>query len=166
MIDRVRVDETNRLGRAAGRDRTMLARRRVIKGTRWQLLRNRENVTRLADRVRLRELLAANRALFTVYVLKDDLKQLWRFTYPGAARRFWQQWYRRACSSRIAPLRAFAQNLAALVDGVINHCRYPLNTGLLEGINNKIKVLKRIAYGYRDDAYFFLKIREAFPGIP
>ncbi|HVT39839.1 MAG TPA: ISL3 family transposase [Gemmatimonadaceae bacterium] len=166
VIDRVRVDETNRLGRAAGRDRTMLARRRVIKGTRWLLLRNRENVTRAADRLRLRELLAANRALFTVYVLKDDLKQLWRFTYPGAARRFWQQWYRRACSSRIAPLRAFAQHLAALVDGIINHCRYPLNTGLLEGINNKIKVLKRIAYGYRDDAYFFLKIRAAFPGNP
>ena len=78
VIDRVRVDETNRLGRAAGRDRAILARRRVIKGTRWLLLRNREHVTNAADRVRLRELLAANRALFTVYVLKDDLKQLWR----------------------------------------------------------------------------------------
>jgi transposase len=166
VIDRVRVDETNRLGRATRRDRATLARRRVIKGTRWLLLRNWENVTNAADRVRLRELLAANRALFIVYVLKDDLKQLWRFTYPGAARRFWQHWYRRACSSRIAALRTFAQHLAALVDGVINHCRYPLHTGLLEGINNRIKVLKRMAYGYRDDAYFFLKIRAAFPGIP
>lgn len=46
------------------------------------------------------------------------------------------------------------------------HCRYPLHTGLLEGINNKIKVLKRMAYGFRDDAYFFLKSRAAFPGIP
>jgi len=49
---------------------------------------------------------------------------------------------------------------------VISHCRYPLHTGILEGINNKIKVIKRMAYGYRDDAYFFLKIRAAFPGIP
>ena len=59
-----------------------------------------------------------------------------------------------------------ARLLATKIDGIISHCRYPLHTGLLEGINNKIKVLKRVAYGYRDQAYFFLKIRAAFPGIP
>ena len=166
VIDRVRVDETNRLGRANRRDRVTQTRRRVIKGTRWLLLRNWQNVTRPADRVRLRELLAANRALFTVYVLKDDLKQLWRYRYPAAARRFWAAWYRRALASRLPALQVFARNLAARIDGVIAHCRHPLHTGLLEGINNKIKVIKRMAYGFRDDAYFFLKIRAAFPGIP
>jgi transposase len=166
VVDRVRVDETNRLGRAVPRDRHRQATRRVIKGARWLLLRNRENLTRPGERVRLRELLKANRALFVVYVLKDDLKQLWRFRYPAAARRFWRQWYRRALASRLPPLVAFAKNLATRIDGVISHCRYPLHTGLLEGINNKIKVLKRMAYGFRDDAYFFLKIRAAFPGIP
>lgn len=167
VIDRVRVDETNRIARAAGpNDPTTRARRRVIKGTRWLLLRNRENLTSRADRVRLRELLAANRSLFIVYVLKDDLKQLWRFRYPAAARRFWRQWYRRAMVSRIPALQRFAMHLATRLDGIINHCRYPLHTGLLEGINNKIKVLKRMAYGFRDEAYFFLKIRAAFPGIP
>jgi len=167
VIDRVRVDETNRIARAAGpNDPSTRARRRVIKGTRWLLLRNRESLTTPADRIRLRELLQANRALFVVYVLKDDLKQLWRFRYPAAARRFWQHWYRRALASRIPALVAFAKHLAEWIDGVISHCRYPLHTGLLEGINNKIKVLKRMAYGFRDDAYFFLKIRAAFPGIP
>jgi transposase len=166
VIDRVRVDETNRIAHAAGpNDPLTRARRRVIKGTRWLLLRNRENITSTADRVRLRELLQANRALFVVYVLKDDLKQLWRFRYPAAARRFWRHWYRRALASRIPALRTFARNLAERCDGIISHCRYPLHTGLLEGINNKIKVLKRMAYGFRDDAYFFLKIRAAFPGI-
>jgi transposase len=167
VIDRVRVDETNRIARAAGKNQMAIRRRRrVIKGTRWLLLRNRENVTSSADRIRLRELLKANRALFVVYVLKDDLKQLWRFRYPTAARRFWRAWYRRARASRIPALVAFAENLSARIEGVISHCRYPLHTGILEGINNKIKVLKRMAYGYRDDAYFFLKIRAAFPGIP
>ena len=123
-------------------------------------------MTRPADRVRLREVLRANRALFIVYVLKDDLKQLWRYKYPGAARRFWREWYRRAPASRIPALVAFARNLALRIEGVISHCRYPLHTGLLEGINNRITVLKRMAYGYRDEAYFFLKIRAAFPGIP
>jgi transposase len=101
-----------------------------------------------------------------VYVLKDDLKQLWRFRYPAAAWRFWHHWYRRALASRLPPLITFARKLAHRIDGVISHCRYPLHTGLLEGINNKVKVLKRMAYGFRDDAYFFLKIRAAFPGIP
>jgi len=52
------------------------------------------------------------------------------------------------------------------LDGILSHGRYPLHTGILEGINTKIKVLKRIAYGFRDEAYVFLKIRAAFPGIP
>lgn len=169
VVDRVRVDETNRLARALpphepGR-RPIAARRRVIKGTRWLLLKNRRRL-RWAERVRLRELLAANRPLFIVYVLKDDLKQLWRYRYPGAARRFWRQWYRRARASRVRPLMHFAKRMATWIEYVINHCRYPIHTSLLEGINNKIKVLKRVAYGYRDDAYFFLKIRAAFPGIP
>ena len=49
--------------------------------------------------------------------------------------------------------------------GILADCRYPLGTNLVEGINNKIKVIKRMAYGFRDDAYFFLKIRAAFPGV-
>jgi len=167
VIDRVRVDETNRIAQARGRwNSPTRDRRRVIKGARWLLLRNKAHLTRPADRVRLRDLLAANRALFTVYVLKDDLKQLWQYRYPAAARRFWTAWYRRAVASRLPPLVRFAKNLAPRIEQIISHCRYPLHTSLLEGINNKIKVLKRMAYGYRDDAYFFLKIRAAFPGIP
>ena len=111
-------------------------------------------------------MLRANRALATVYVLKDDLKSLWDYSYEGAARRFWDEWYDRAIRSRIAPLKKFARNLKERLAGVLAHCRWPLHTSLLEGINNKIKVIKRMAYGYRDDEYFFLKIRAAFPGIP
>lgn len=77
----MRVDEANRVRQ----DRQA---RKAIKGARWLLLRNRENV-RAEDRVTLREVLATNRRLATVYVLKDDLKHLWEYTYPGAARRFW-----------------------------------------------------------------------------
>ena len=129
VIDRTRVDEANRL-------RQDPHARKVVKGARWLLLRNKKNVKRAEDRVRLKELLEANEKLATVYVLKDDLKHLWDYTYPGAARRFWNGWYGRATESGI------------------------------EGINNKIKVIKRMAYGFRDDEYFFLRIRAAFPGIP
>jgi transposase len=170
VVDRVRIDETNRLGHALPRgDRGRVRRvkeRRVLRGARWLLLRNRAGVRRRADRIRLRELLAANRALFIVYVLKDDLKRLWHYRYPAAARRCWRAWCARALESGVPALMRFARRLGERIEGVINHCRYPLNNGVLEGMNNKIKVLKRMAYGYRDDDYFFLKIRAAFPGIP
>jgi transposase len=162
VIDRVRTDETERVAKADGTVPTR-DRRRVIKGTRWLLLRNREHLRTHTERVRLRELLRANRALFTVYVLKDDLKQLWRFRYPRAAWRFWLEWRRRALASRLPALRKFVRLLERHLAGILNHCRFPLNTGMLEGMNNKIKVIKRMAYGFRDDAYFFLKIRAAFP---
>lgn len=156
VIDRVRVDEANRL-------RENKPARRLVKGSRWLLLRNRHNVSE-NDQVRLEELLAANRSLFTVYVLKDDLKQLWDYRHTGYAKRFWQQWYRRAIRSRIEPLMRFARNLKPYLPGILAHCQWPLGTNQIEGINNRIKVIKRMAYGFRDDAYFFLKIRAAFPG--
>lgn len=159
VIDRVRVDEANRL-------RHDKAARKVVKGSRWLLLRNRENVTSPQDRVRLQELLNANRRLLTVYLLKEDLKHLWEYKYPAAARRFWKQWYSRAIRSRIEPLKKFAKRLKDYLPGILAHARWPLHTSVLEGVNNKIKVIKRMAYGFRDDEYFFLKIRAAFPGIP
>ena len=159
VIDRVRVDEANRLRH----DRNA---RKVIKGSRWLLLRNRQNLTRHKDRVKLDELLSANRKLMTVYVLKDDLKHLWSYQRRRAARRFWEQWHARAIRSRIEPLKKFARNLKQRIGGVLAHCRWPFGTSLLEGINNKIKVIKRMAYGFRDDDYFFLRIRATFPGNP
>ena len=164
VVDRVRVDETNRIARAAGQGAVRDARR-VIKGTRWLLLKNAPNL-RAAERVRLRELLAANRALFTVSVLKDDCKQLWRYRAVHAAKRWWAQWRRRARASRLVPLQQFVTRLERHLPGILALCRYPLSTGILEGCNNKIKVPKRMAYGYRDDAYFFLEIRAAFSGFP
>ncbi len=64
----------------------------------------------------------------------------------------------------IAALATFARYLRRDEKGIVNHCRYPIHTGRLEGINNKIKVIKRQAYGFRDDAYFTLKVKGAFPG--
>lgn len=155
VIDRVRVDEANRL-------REDRAGRKLVKGARWLLLRNRENITRPEDRVRLTELLAANRRLAKAYIMKDDLKLLWSFKDEKEAAQHWQQWYQRAVRSRIPPLVHFARNLVLWRDGILAHCRYPIHTSVIEGVNNKIKVIKRMAYGFRDDAYFFLKIRAAF----
>jgi transposase len=156
VVDRVRGSE-------ARRDGNHREDRKLIKGSRWLLLRNKRDLGH-HDRVRLKELLSINRRLATTYILKDDLKQLWTYVYADAALRFWRGWYHRAVRSRIDPLKRFARNLHDKIDGILAHCVYPLHTSLLEGMNNKIKTLKRMAYGYRDDEYFFLKIRRAFPG--
>ncbi|HEY6008710.1 MAG TPA: ISL3 family transposase [Geobacteraceae bacterium] len=158
VIDRVRVDEANRL-------KEDKKARKVVKTSRWLLLRNSRNV-KGEDMLRLQELLEANRSLLTVYLLKDDLKQLWQFCCVEEAEIFWEHWYRRAMESGIEPLMLFARRLKGYLHGILNHCLWPLHTGILEGINNKIKVIKRMAYGFRDHDYFFLKIRAAFPGIP
>jgi transposase len=135
----------------------------ILKGTKYLLLSNRAKV-RGKRRVRLDDLLKVNQALSTVYILKDDLKHLWDYRYEGRARKWFEDWYYRAKESNITPLIKFADSLKGHLNGILPHCRYPLNTSFLEGMNNKIKVIKRIAFGFRDMDYFFLKIRGAFRG--
>ncbi|GFP31428.1 transposase, partial [Candidatus Hakubella thermalkaliphila] len=151
-MDKVRVSETKR-AQEKYKD--------LYKGTRYILLSNSENLKDWQQE-KLSELLALNKRLFTVYVLKDDLKRLWHYRSPYYAEKFFWGWYRRAIYSKIEPLKKFARMLKRRLRGILAHCRYPIHTSVLEGINNKIKVIKRVAYGYRDMQYFFLKIRGAF----
>lgn len=156
VIDRVRVDQANQL-------RDDPAARRVIKRSRWLLLRNQENLNE-QQAVTLEELLAANVPLMSVYVLKNQLKELWYAPSPWAARKRWKEWFQMAMDTGLAPVQAFARKLRPYIKGIIASARFHLHTSVLEGMNNRIKVIKRTAYGYRDTAYFFLKIKAAFPG--
>ena len=154
VVDVVRTEEAKKQDEAG---------RKLIKGSRYLLLKNAPNL-RGPQRKALRELLAANENLNTVYVLKDQLKRIWEYKHPAWARKALDQWCALAHASGIPALSTFARNLCRHEKGIVNHCRYPIHTGRLEGINNKIKVIKRQAYGFRDDAYFILKIKGAFPG--
>lgn len=156
VIDRVRVDQANQL-------RHDKPGRRVIKSSRWLLLRNRKNLDR-RQTVQLDELLEANQPLLTAYLMRDELKRLWFYRHPGYAQRAWDHWLEQAQGSGIAALALFAQRIKAYLHGILSRCRHRLNTSIVEGINNTIKSIKRRAYGYRDQEYFFLKIRSAFPG--
>lgn len=156
VLDRVRVDEANRL-------RSAQPARRVVKSAKWLLLRNRDTVE-ARDQVRLDELLAANQPILAAYVLREELKSLWRASDTAQAERRCQGWIDQALASGVAALQRFAERLRPYLHGIIGHARYRLHTGLIEGMNNRIKVIKRMAYGYRDEEYFFLKIRAAFPG--
>lgn len=78
----------------------------------------------------------------------------------------WRNWLKMAQHSGIEHLRKFATKLKPYWRGIAARLRWPMHTGQLEGINNPIKVMKRMAYGYRDSAFFFLKIKATFPGNP
>ena len=159
VIGRVRVDAANAL-------RHDKPARRVVKQAHWLLLRNRANLKTSAQQIRLDEVLAANQSLMTVYVMKEQLTALWRAPTAWAWRTAWTQWMSHAKQSRIPALMQFARRLQGYWRGIVSRVRWPMHTGQLEGINNKIKVIKRMAYGYRDSNYFFLKIKAAFPGNP
>ena len=159
VIDRVRVDEANRL-------RHDKPARKVIKQARWLLLRNPENLKREDQQVRLQDLLAANQSLMTVYLMKAELKALWSPSTAWSWRSAWKQWLRLAEESAIAALKQFAKRLKGYWRGILSRVRWPMHTGQLEGINNRIKVIKRMAYGYRDSEFFFMKIKNDFPGNP
>lgn len=158
VINRVRVDAANQL-------RHDKPARRVVKRAHWLLLRNPANL-QASERIRLAEVLDANQSLLAVHVMKEQLKALWNASTAWSWRKAWRQWHAQANESEIPALMHFAKCLRPYWRGILSRVRWPMHTGLLEGINNRIKVIKRIAYGYRDDAYFFLKIRAAFPGIP
>lgn len=159
VIDRVRVDEANRL-------RHDKPARKVIKQARWLLLRNPENLKREEQQLRLQDLLAANQSLMTVYLMKAELKTLWSPTTAWGWRSAWKQWLRLAGESEIPALKQLAKRLRGYWRGILSRVRWPMHTGQLEGINNRIKVIKRMAYGYRDSEFFFMKIKNNFPGNP
>ncbi|MBC7199783.1 MAG: ISL3 family transposase [Pseudomonas balearica] len=156
VIDRIRVDQANLL-------RENKPARKEVKQSRWLLLRNRENL-KDGQAVQLQELLAANQPLATVYVLKDALKDIWYAPSVREGWRRWRTWLRHARDSGLAPLQRFARNLRKYARGILASAQFHMNTSVLEGVNNRIKVIKRMAYGFRDSAYFFLKIKAAFPG--
>jgi transposase len=133
--------------------------RKILKGIRWLLLKNPENLDPAKNELeRLEEALRLNQPLATVYYLKEDLRQIWTQSDKRSARRVLNDWLARARASGIRMLKQFADTLEKHQEGILNYYHYPISTGPLEGTNNKIKTMKRQAYGFRDHEFFKLKI--------
>src|SRR6266545_2836915 len=141
------------------REATDRMQKEVLKGTRWLLLKNPENLDEGRDeRARLEEALRMNQPLATVYYLKEDLRQIWQQADKATAARVLEDWLRRAEASCIKVLQKFAGTLAMYRTGILAYYDYRISTGPLEGTNNKIKTMQRQAYGFRDQEFFKLKI--------
>jgi len=134
----------------------------VYKGTKYLLLKNRENLKTPEQRQHLKELLELNETISTVMILKDKLKYIWTYRYRAWADKALDYWCSLAESLNNPSLNAFVKMLNRYRYGILNHCVYPISTGKLEGVNNKIKVIKRKSYGFHDLRYFTLKIYQNF----
>ncbi len=149
-LDEVRKSEYLRL---VGRDRS------YIKGQKYTLLSHRENLT-LDGKRALAKLLAGNKRLNTAYLLKESFGQLWEYSSEAWARKFFDNWRSSLKWQRLKPYEKFADMIERHWDGIAAYCR-PENKvalGFVEGLNNKIRVLQRRAYGLRDEEYLRLKI--------
>jgi transposase len=147
------------LRRELYREATEQLHKNVLKGTRWLLLKNPENLDGTRDESkRLHEALTLNQPLATAYYMREDLRRVWEQSDRSAAQRVLDDWIRRAECSGIRTLIRFAHTLAAHRSGILNYYRYRISTGPLEGTNTKIRVLQRKAYGFRDTEFFKLKI--------
>ena len=149
-LDQVRKSEYARL---AGSER------RYIKGQKYTLLSHRENLD-LDGRRALKALLAANKRLNTAYLLKESFGQLWSYAREGWARRFFENWRNSLKWQRLKPYEKFAEMIDRHWDGIAAYCKpeNKVSLGFVEGLNNKIRVIQRRAYGLRDEEYLRLKI--------
>jgi transposase len=147
------------LRRALYREATEVQHKEVLKGTRWLLLKNPENLDdEKGEKRRLEEALALNKPLATAYYMKDELRRFWEQPGKRFATTFLDGWIRRAEASGIKVLQQMAKTLAAHRSGLLAYYDVMISSGPMEGTNNKIKTMKRQAYGFRDLEFFKLKI--------
>lgn len=152
-------DKLSQLRRDLYREATDQLQKDVLKGIRWLLLKRSENLDDERNETeRLNAALRLNESLATAYYLKEYLQQLWDRNTRTGANRFLDDWIGLAEASGIRVLKTFARTLARYRTGILAWYDHPISTGPLEGTNNKIKTLKRQAYGFRDQQYFKLKI--------
>lgn len=137
--------------------------RRFIKGQRYTLLSNRDNLDMDGKRS-LKLLLKANSRLHKAYLLKESFGQLWSYNNPAWARKFFENWKAQLRWSRLEPFQKFAAMIERHWDGIISYCHpdNKVSLGFMEGLNNKIRVIQRRAYGIKDKEYLRLKVLTSF----
>jgi transposase len=130
---------------------------RCRRGLRFVLLRARDNLD-VKGSALLDELMTINRPLYQAYLLKEQLRQLWRLPSASSATRFFARWIEQANETGLNSFRQLAKTLSAHQYSILAWYKHRITTGPLEGLNNKIKTLKRQAYGFRDMEYFQLRL--------
>ena len=129
-----------------------------LKKLRWTLLANGDKLSESKTK-HLQSILQDHHDLAVCYAMKEEMCRLYSLTEYTQALVGWTKWFDAAKESEIPALVKFAEQKEKRILGLVAHAVFPISTGKLEGFNNKIKVAKRIGYGYRDEDFFFTLIR-------
>ncbi len=129
----------------------------TLKGNRFLLLKNYDSLD-VNGMERLNTLLAVNEPLFVAHTMKEQLRALWEQEDRKSGEEFLKKWCLDAILTGIKPLMRVSKNLWRRSEGLLNYFDHRISNGKAEGINNKIKTLKRQAYGFRDMDYFKLRL--------
>ena len=133
-------------------------KRKVLKGTRFLLLCNGTDIFDKKYRTRLDNALDMNKPLSQAYYLKEMLREIWAQANKEEAEKVMDDWVKQAKESKVPQLVKMAAIIMAHRTGILAWYDCHISTAKVEGINNKIKVMKRTAYGFRDERYFKLRL--------
>jgi len=131
--------------------------RKVLKGSRFIILSNYENLDP-EKQTALEALLELNEPLSKMYIMKEQLRLFWDMPNKKEGEKFLKCWCYEASTSGIPALAKVANTLMAYCTGLLTYFEHRITNGPVEGLVNKIKTLKRQAYGYRDMEYFKLRL--------
>jgi len=155
-VDQVRRDEIREKGKA---HKDLMYRTRYI----W--LKNPWNLTEKQE-ARLGELEHLNLKINRAYLLKELFREFWSYQKAGWARRYLKKWFWWATHSRLAPMREFAWMLRRHEEDILNYFRIPLDNGIVEGLNNKAKLVIHRAYGFRTAKTYILNLYHCLGALP
>ena len=136
----------------------------ALKDARWSLLKAPESQT-ATDALRLNAVAALNKQVYRAYLLKEELRALYSCS-PEASERHLEGWLSWASRSQLPPFVRLARTLRGYRDGVLAAIRLGVSNGRLEGINNKIGVIKRRAYGFHSAAALIFMIFLCCSNLP
>lgn len=130
---------------------------KAIKGMRFLLLRNYEQLD-FKRKSSLECLLEVNQPIALAHAMKEQIRQFWSKQTVKEGARFLAWWIMDALETGIRELEKTGKTLLKHWQGLVNYFKHPITNAKTEGINNKIKTMKRQAYGFRDIEYFKLRL--------
>ena len=141
-IDKVRAEEYKKM--------EVDGHEPILKKSRWCLLKRKENLTEKQE-IKLNDLLKYNLRSVRAYLLKEDFHGFWTYVSPAWAGKFLDRWCTRVMRSQIDPMKKVAKTLKGHRELILNwfKAKKAFSSGIVEGLNNKIKVTMRKSYGFR-----------------
>lgn len=151
-------EKIDKLRRLVFNEQKSLLKRKVLKGVRWLLLRHGRDLFDSRHKTRLENALKLNEPLMQAYYLKEDLGEIWNQVSMNEAEKVLELWVQQALDTKLTPMTEMAATVRAYRPLILNWYKHTISNGPVEGTNNKIKVLKRQAYGFRNDEFLTYKL--------